>query len=1050
MNYKNFTITLLTACCLFSACTRDEHTLWTIGKNDNSSTEFALAPNGYKAFLSNDFGYEDRYFLVGFSDEKTTFPYILPGVQDIWGGTGGMAGIRTNDINILFGINETPVNGVYKLIIRLTDAAEKYPPTLKVFLNQSEIYHAEVKGKGNEQTLETMPLPNSNSEIEIAIDFKLLKKGGNEITLTIWDGSWIMFDNIEFVAPDNISLTIPESVFVRDISAADYELAQNGKQYQPLLVDIEHLTGEPELQVMLDGKKIFEAKPDTGRFVYEVLMPAVKRQKTSKYKVLVAGRVCAEGKVTRSAQATQTLADYVNTKIGTAHSRWMIAPGPWMPFSMVKLSPDNQNGGWQSGYQPTIESIGTFSHIHEWTMSGLGMFPTNGELITRLGDEKDSQPSYRSKIDKASEEAPIGYYKVKLTDYDILAELTATTRCGFQRYTYPQNKDSARIMIDLKTPAEYGYNLADYKIEQVSEYRLEGYSHQVTGNVWWEDSSQEYTVHFVIEFDQPIKEMGGWDNSEIRKGKSFSGKNSDAAGVYVMFDVAENPVVQTRSGISLVSIENAALNLKTEITDPFAWSFDAIRNNQKAVWNDIFNRIQIKSDDYSEKMRFYTNMYRAVCSRNTWSDVNGEWKTAAGNIHKFENSEDAALGCDAFWNSFWNLNQLWNLVLPEWSNKWVNSQLAMYETCGWLAKGPAGMKYIPVMVAEHEIPLIVGAYQMGIRNFDTEKAFEAVKKMQTTPVQRVYGGLAGNKDLVHYLKYKYVPCDLGRFSNTLEYSYDDWTVAQFAKALGKEKDYNTFIDRGYWWKNAIEPKGGYAHMRKSDGTFIEDFDPFKSGSNEQYVEGNAWQLSYFVPQDVSALAEKIGKEKFSERLDWGFEQSEAVRYNAPNDKYWDYPVVQGNQQSMHFAFLFNWAEKPWLTQKWSRSIIDRYYGKGIGNAYLGDEDQGQMSAWLIMASLGLFQMDGGCRVNPIYEIASPLYEKVIIHLGRLYGRGESFTIEAKNTSRKNKYVQNATLNGHPLNNFWFPASELLKGGELILEMGSTPNMQWGVGELPQQ
>lgn len=201
---------------------------------------------------------------------------------------------------------------------------------------------------------------------------------------------------------------------------------------------------------------------------------------------------------------------------------------------------------------------------------------------------------------------------------------------------------------------------------------------------------------------------------------------------------------------------------------------------------------------------------------------------------------------------------------------------------------------------------------------------------------------------------------------------------------------------------------------------------------------------FFVPQDVPALIETIGEKNFVERLNWGFEVSKQWRYNAPNDQYWDYPVVQGNQQSMHFAFLFNWAKKPWLTQKWSRSIMDRYYGTGVANAYLGDEDQGQMSAWFVMAALGLFQTDGGCRVNPIYEIASPLFEKVVINLGGLYGRGDSFIIEAKNVSRKNKYIQSAILNGQKLNTFYFQASELLRGGKLILVMGDQPNHLWGI------
>ncbi|MCI5989981.1 MAG: glycoside hydrolase family 92 protein, partial [Bacteroidales bacterium] len=439
-----------------------------------------------------------------------------------------------------------------------------------------------------------------------------------------------------------------------------------------------------------------------------------------------------------------------------------------------------------------------------------------------------------------------------------------------------------------------------------------------------------------------------------------------------------------------------------------------------------------------EKIRFYNNMYRAVCSRNIWSDCNGEWISTDGKLRKVENPEtDVMIGCDAFWNTFWNLNQFWNLVTPEWSGRWVRSQLEMYKANGWLAKGPAGLNYIPVMVGEHEIPMIVGAYQMGIRDFDAELALEAAVKMQTTPARKVFKGFAGNRDLESYMQYGYVPYDKGRFSNTMEYSFDDWTVGQLAKALGHNDIYEKFNNRGYWWKNVISDDG-YCQMKDSNGEWMKDFDPFRSGANQHYVEGNAWQLTFFVPQDVPALVEYIGKDRFCERLLWGFNQDEAFRYNAPNDQYWDHPVVQGNQQSMHFAYLFNWAGQPWNTQRWSRSILERYYGCGEANAYLGDEDQGQMSAWAVMTAIGLFQTDGGSRVEPVYEIASPAFEEIEIDLGGRYGRGDKFTIRARNASRKNIYVQSAVLNGQKLDTFHFPASELLKGGELVLEMGPEP------------
>ncbi|MBV5311958.1 MAG: GH92 family glycosyl hydrolase [Prolixibacteraceae bacterium] len=1035
---------LLAGFISLQSCKSENKILWQIGNADNSSAEFSLAPNGYKRFLKKDFGWEDRFFLVGKSTIKNDFPYVLPGPSDEWGGTWSTAGWRSHSINILFAVDKLSKNGVWKLIVDLLDNNSKNPPVFKIVINGKHWKYELPEGSGN-NSIEDSTSSGKEFLIEIPIDNKLIKAGGNEITLTTIQGSWVMFDQVRLESPGNIRLIDSSDVLLRNVQAANYEIETSSGKSQPLLVDIEHLSGKPRLNILLDGKDIFSETIETGRYIFEAPMPAVETSRKSKYEIRIDGNKLQSGKIKRNPQKIITPADYADTKMGTAHSRWMIAPGPWMPFSMVKLSPDNQNGGWQAGYDPIFETIGGFSHIHEWTMAGLSLMPTNGELKTQIGDEKKPDEGYRSRLDKETEEAPIGYYKAELTDYEITAELTATTRCSFQRYTFPKDKEGSRVLIDLQNPAEYGYQLEEVQIKKVNDYRVEGFSKQLSPNTWSGGVSQEYIVHFVIEFDQPIKNFGVWSEDGILdKTEILQLKNCKDAGAFAEFDTHKNAEVQVRTGISYVSVENAAKNLETEIGKPFAWDFEAVRQNNINTWNDLFGRVKISSNDRREKMRFYTNMYRALCSRNIFSDVDGKWVDADEKIRQLPDPHSPALGCDAFWNTFWNLNQFWNLVTPEWSNRWVNSQLAMYDAGGWLAKGPAGMEYIPVMVAEHEIPLIVGAYQMGIRDFDVEKAFEAVQKMQTTPAQKVGGGFAGNRDLVPYLKYHFVPMDKGRFSNSLEYSYDDWTVSQFAKSLGKESDYQEFKKRGEYWRNVIDPETGYARLKTADGNWAPDFDAYKSGANHHYVEGNAWQLTFFVPQNVPALAEIIGKDRFIKRLDWGFEESNKLRFNAPNDQYWDYPVIQGNQQSMHFAFLFNWVDRPWLTQKWSRAIVDRYYGYGLANAYLGDEDQGQMSAWFIMASLGLFQTDGGCRVDPVYEIASPLYPKVEIDLGQRFGRGKKFVIEAKNASRLNKFVQNATLNGQPLQSFFFPASELLKGGSLVLEMGPEPNMEWGI------
>lgn len=1015
--------------------------LWAIGKADNSSAGFALAPGDFKNFLAHDFGWEDNYYIIGHSQPDKDFSYVLPGMHDKWAGT------QTHSINILFGLDKLPARGNYKLVIDLAGYNAEDPMLLKVTIN----------GKPWKFPLPQADMPNilqgsasmaKEHVIEIPFTADLLHKGGNEIRLVTLDGSWIVFDQVRLDGPGQTALETPKGFFIKQVHPAHYETMVKGKHVQPLLVNVVQLNGKPKISVRLDSKQIFQQVIETGEYDLEVPMPEVKAGRQSKYEILCDGKVVESGTVARSHQLDVTPADYVDTQLGVAHSRWMIAPGPWMPFSMVKLAPDNQDAQWWGGYDPTVESVGTFSHIHEYTTSGLGMLPVNGKLHINMGSEHDKPGTgYRSRIDKSTEESPLGYYKVNLTDYHIKAELASTTRASFQRYTYPKATDS-RVMIDLQIPSEYAYQLKEVKLKKVSDYRIEGYSHQLSPKIWKKTTDQDYTIHFVIEFDQPIKKMGTWANDEVTVSDELNVKDVKNAGAYVEFDTRENPVVQVRTGISYVSIDGAAKNLETEISKRFGWNLEAVVHYQRGVWNDIFNRLKVSSDDKREKMRFYSGMYRAMCERNTYSDVDGKWVDASEKIQKFKDPDAVALGCDAFWNTFWNLNQFWNLVTPEWSSRWVKSELGMYDADGWLAKSPSGMEYMPVMVAEHEVPLIVGAYQMGIRDFDAQKALEACRKTLDTQAEKVGGGLAGNVDHDAYVKYKYVPYDKGRFSNSLEFSYDDWTLSQLAKALGKTADYEKFADRGTWWKNVIDPETGYARMRNSKGEWYPDFDPFLSGHNQHYVEGNAWQLTFFVPQDVPELEQTIGAKRFSDRLQWGFEKSEKWRFNAPAEAYWDFPVVQGNQQSMQFAFLFNWVKQPWLTQKWSRSIIDRYYGYAPTTAYLGDEDQGQMSSWLIMASLGLFQTDGGCRVNPIYEIASPIFPKVTIDLGNRYGRGKTFDITAINVSRDNKYIQSATLNGKKLDAFWFPASALLKGGSLVLQMGPEPNKNWGIVNPP--
>jgi predicted alpha-1,2-mannosidase len=285
-----------------------------------------------------------------------------------------------------------------------------------------------------------------------------------------------------------------------------------------------------------------------------------------------------------------------------------------------------------------------------------------------------------------------------------------------------------------------------------------------------------------------------------------------------------------------------------------------------------------------------------------------------------------------------------------------------------------------------------------------------------------------------------MPLDSGSTSNTLEYAYDDWTVAQLAKALGKTDDYAVFTKRANNYRNIFDPETKYMRPRYMDGRWKENFNPL---STPGYVEGNAWQYTFFVPHDVKGLIDLMGKDEFNKRLDDGFEKSRKANFNATGDRVEEYYINHGNQPNMQAAYLFNYSGKPWLTQKWVREIQDRYYGSDPYNAWLGDEDEGQMGAWFVMSAMGLFETDGGASVKPFYEIGSPIFKKVTIHLDPAFYPGKTFIIEAKNVSDENKFIQSATLNGKRLSKPWFYHSELVNGGKLILDMGGKPNIEWG-------
>ncbi|MEN7550780.1 GH92 family glycosyl hydrolase [Rapidithrix thailandica] len=737
--------------------------------------------------------------------------------------------------------------------------------------------------------------------------------------------------------------------------------------------------------------------------------------------------------------------DYVDVFIGTSNSRWMLGPHATMPFGMIQLGPDNQGNVWMGGYEYAINSISGFSHLHAWTMGGLRMMPTTADLV--LEDKSVDSPykganaGYHSRILKETEKAFPGYYSVHLYDHEVTAEMTATTRCGFQKYTFPKKKES-RILVDLLFPTEwdYGFKVNDATITKVSDTEIEGYARCISGP--W-SSWNEYTLHFVLQFSKPFQAMNGWnEGKETKNLEKIAGKND--IGVYVTYETEKEEVIMVKSGISLVSVQQARLNLETELA-PFGWNFTSAVDHARTTWNDLLSKITVEGGAEEDKTKFYTNLYRSYSAKQTWNDVNGKYRDACERVQQLPAGVDI-YGGDAFWNTFWNLNGLWSLISPEIMKNWVLTQLELYDKTGWTSKGPAGLEYSAIMEGSHEMALLLSAYQKGIYTDTPEKIYQAMKKKVTrTGTAHECGGHAGNEQLDDYIRYGYMPMEAGVTCKTLDYAYDDWCVAQMAKAIGNKKDYKYFSQRSQNYKNAFHPELKYVVPKAKNGQWKTDFDVF---SNQGFIEGNSWQYSIYVPHDAEGLIKLIGKDLFNKRLEEGFEKSQEHRFAAhafdrTSGQSAEYYINHGNEVNMQAAWLFNYSGKPWLTQKYTRAIMDAFYGASPYHGWEGDEDEGQMGAWFVMSALGFFEMDGGCSEAPELDISSPLFEKITIRLDGNYYAGREFVIEAKNNSKENIYIQSALLNGRPLPTCRLKFKDLVEGGKLELTMGPAPNPDWG-------
>ena len=737
-----------------------------------------------------------------------------------------------------------------------------------------------------------------------------------------------------------------------------------------------------------------------------------------------------------SAASPKQPVDYVNLFTGTSNSRWMLGPYACVPYGMVQLGPDNQDAGWMGGYEYSISNVTGFSHLHAWNMAGLMIMPAVQDFTKSPGPAtapyRGAGAGYHSRIEKSTEKASPGYYSCFLFDADCLAEMTASTHCGFHKYTFSRNED-ARLFLSLLFPTEGRAKVTNGTIQKVNNKLIEGSVDMNEGR---------YTLYFSIQFSKPIKSFNGWVADKIKKDiHTISG--SGDVGAFVNFKAKENQSMMIKVGLSLVDIVGARNNLKEELGN-FGWNFEKAHLSARNQWNNLLSKIEVEGSE-ADKSKFYTNLYRSF-SKQTWSDTDGRYRDPKNKIQQVT-KPGIMYGGDAFWNSFWNYNFLLSTIAPELMNNWVITQLELFDKTGWTSNGPSGLMLTGVMEVTHEIALMVAAYQKGIRNYDLNKLYQAVMHNSKVQGQRIgESGMAGMEKLNYFKNLGYVPYEVERSSRTLDYAYTEYCSAQLAKAFGKTDDYLYCMELSENWKNQFHPGLKWQVPKDSLGNWEKNYNPFR-GKN--WIEGNGWQYTWYVPHDVPGLVNMMGKDLFNKRLEEGFEKASKYDFNAyifdrHQDSIYEFYVNHGNEENMQASFLFNYSGKPWLTQYYTRQIMNSFYGMTPYHGWEGDEDEGQMSAWFVNAAMGFFEMTGGVEADSKVELTAPMFEKVTINLNSKFYKGKKFIIITKNNAKENVYIQSVTLNGKKIEKPWIYFSDIVKGGKLIVKLGNKPNYHWGI------
>lgn len=741
--------------------------------------------------------------------------------------------------------------------------------------------------------------------------------------------------------------------------------------------------------------------------------------------------------------AQQRLVQYVRPLIGT-EKMGHTYPGATVPFGAVQLSPETDTvpfevGGkyngevykYCAGYKYEDKTITGFSHTH---FSGTGhadlgdflIMPTQGKLQLNPGTATDPKSGYRSAFSHTNETAQVGYYKVLLDDENITAELTATTRVGMHRYTFPKS-DQSHIILDLMAGI---YNYDDKTVwtyvRVINDTLVTGYRQT---NGW----ARTRTVYFAMSFSKPFKSYGQKNYEGKQPYRGFWGKFNQSqnfpeiAGkkirMYFDFDTDEGESINIKFALSPVSQENALQNMRSEIP---GWDFDKVKEQAQANWDRELNKIQVTTSE-DNKVNFYTAMYHAFINPTIYTDVNGEYRGLDQGTHQargFANYTTFSL-----WDTYRALHPFFNIMQPSRNNDMVQSMLAHYQQ--------SSLHMLPIwshfandnwcMSGYHSVSVIADAVIKGVYTGDANVALDACI---TTAKHRSYEGIG------YYMDKGFIPAERSGISvsNTLEYAYDDWAIAQLAKKLNRMDVYDEFMKRADNWKNNYDAATGFMRPKLADGTFKQPFDPMDT-EGQGFIEGNSWNYSFFVPHNPAALIELMGgKKRFAKRLDTLFTMHLPDEFFARTEDITREGIiggyVHGNEPAHHIAYLYNWADEPWKTQATVRHILNMQY-KPTADGLGGNDDCGQMSAWYLFSSLGFYPVAPG---SDVYALGSPLVNNAVLQLEN----GKTFTVEAINQSDKNVYVEKVVLNGKELPSPFINHAAIANGGKIVFYMSAKP------------